>query len=174
MPKGIHNILIVTVRLVFPKWALVILSTFHTEEGRLSNMSCSRACRRVSFFWSITVFQSPQQIIWLESGYKIVFFQALEALTSSTSPAEIIKDIVSNKITYQGPLATICSHLTVYWLLFRARGFSPSQIQKNKLTPNKKVILDVIPEIIESLLPREIQIARKDKVRFNWKAIQWV
>ena len=79
------------------------------------------------------------------------------------------RKLVTNNIDYQLPETTICGHLSIYFLLLRARGFSLEQIQKKKLSLNQYENLIAVPEIIEGLLPRHIQAKRKHKKRYNWR-----
>ena len=80
-----------------------------------------------------------------------------------------IKRFEANSVKYQGD-STICSHLSLYFLLLRARGFTLTQIQRDKFSSIHNNLI-AIPAIIESLLPASIQAKRKKKgVRHDLRA----
>ena len=57
---------------------------------------------------------------------------------------------------YQATGTTICAHLSLYFLLLRARGYSLKAIQRDKFS-NIRDNLIAIPAIIEALLPTKVQ-----------------
>ena len=80
-----------------------------------------------------------------------------------------IKRFEANSVKYQGD-STICPHLSLYFLLLRARGFTLTQIQRDKFSSIHNNLI-TIPAIIESLLPASIQAKRKKKgVRHDLRA----
>ena len=101
------------------------------------------------------------------SPKKTVFFDSYGRLSSL--PYVRLKQILKktdnlqyNTIQYQQK-STICSHLTLYFLLLRARGYSLTDIQRDKFSTVENNLI-AIPEIIESLLPISIQKKRKKKL----------
>ena len=62
--------------------------------------------------------------------------------------------IFINKHQIQFGIASVCGSLCSYLALLRARKFSFEQIFKYKLAKSKRLLAEVIPDIISSLLPK--------------------
>lgn len=74
-----------------------------------------------------------------------------------------------NEYCYQEEYTTICSHILGYILMLRSRNFTLKQIQKSKISRNRHKNLDLIPPLVESLLPKKVQQRIRGKTRFNWR-----
>ena len=66
-----------------------------------------------------------------------------------------------NKSRVQLPVSSVCGPLCSIVSLFRARGYTYEDILKKRLSPNARINAMVVPDIIESLLPKNLKkIAR--------------
>ena len=81
-------------------------------------------------------------------------------------------NLEANNIQYQPRQTTICGHLSLYFVLLRARGHTLEEIQKNKFSKNLAENITAIPILIESLFPPSVQKKRKKKIFFNLEAFQ--
>ena len=107
---------------------------------------------------------------------KVTFFDSYGRFASLpyTRLKQIVKKYAdnhhfeANTFRYQDGKSTICAHLTIYFLLLRARGYTLTDIQRDKFSTIENNLI-AIPSIIESLLPPSIQKKRKKKTVINNK-----
>lgn len=113
---------------------------------------------------------SPNLIVFFDSfgQFEKLRYKRLIRIIKTNS---IKKKLKINRIRYQPQDTTICSHLSLYFLLLRARGHNLSQIQKEKFSKNQEENIRAIPPLIEALLPSFIQKKRRHKIFFNPDAI---
>ena len=73
-----------------------------------------------------------------------------------------------NHIRFQPIRSTICADLSLFYILWRCRGYTLKDIQIKKFSNLPKENLKKIPPFIEKLLPMEIREKRKKK-KLTWK-----
>ena len=113
---------------------------------------------------------SPKTITFFDSygRYKTLKYRRLKRIIEAYA---LDNRLIVNFKQYQAPGTTICSHLSLYFLLLRARGYSLKAIQRDKFSNIDNNLL-AIPAIIEGLLPAKIQKKRKSQgVRHDPRAI---
>jgi len=111
-------------------------------------------------------------------GYQLTLFdsygRSLESLPYSRI-RQIVKYNVKrekgffawNDVKLQTGQSTICAHLSIYYCLFKARGYNLETILKEKFSRYSSQNLFAVPAIVESYLPKQIRLARKEKIRLN-------
>ena len=74
--------------------------------------------------------------------------------------------ICINSLPAQLPSTTICGGVCTYYSLLRSRGFSPTEIIKCKLSKNQRLNAQVIPDIVNSLMPRGMRKIERFSIDF--------
>ena len=115
---------------------------------------------------------SPNSIVFFDSfgQFETLRYKKLIRILKQNSMQKKT-NLKVNNIQFQPRQTTICGHLSLYFALLRARGYTLAEIQKKKFSKNLTENIIAIPILIESLLPLSIQKKRKKKIFFNSEAL---